>query len=579
MIVGDSGNPNSPITLTPAWSTENSEGKFLKKRDQWYHLFFWVSGTSASKQMMFRIGEINQATPSPFYLSTTTIDIAESSPTSITVTQNDLTTATKLYIGGFPSIGVFAANTNYGGCGFLKNLVFLPNYQPSDTSDANILQNHMFEIDMAAPGKINAYNFRTKNIPALNLVKECDVPSLVQLNMQSTDNTYSKKGIQFGYGDYYECVNTQMVPTGDVVFTFKFYFSEAPTEDFNIFSMLYKQDKSFFSTGMENGKLPVYFKLIKLGIFLCPDGKLKLYHIGLPYKMSYQYNVNIGYTVAIVAKKIPDTFYAGPLETKRLFIVYIDGVRSETFTFSGNFGAFDDLAKNTQRNHYFYMGDYTSRSINKYNYAFVTPNPLNNFGPLSTEREFTSPILFMQDLVIYENSTLTTETSLLPSNCLIGVPGTDECIKCISGYSLTPKYICILKSGLASYIVQSNNYDLTIECGDGLFFNTVLNFCQNCPSGCAICNSITDCIVKTTGCISNCAQCYQNSTCLACSNGYALNSGTNTCTQCIISSGSNPCYSCDAAAPLVCFRCFDQFFLNNGTNGCDACSSVKIKLI
>lgn len=574
MIVGDSGNPNSPITLSPVWSSENSEERYLKKRNQWYHLVFWVYGSSASKQMMFRIGELNQGSANPFYYSTTSLDIHQSSSTSITVTQNDLTTSTKLYIGGFPAVGVFSANTNFGGCGQLKNVVFMPHYQPSDTSDANILYNHMFEIDKATPQKIHAYNFRIKNVPALNLIKECDVPSLVQLNMQSTDNAYSQKGIQFGYGDYYECVNNNMVPTGDVVFTLKFYFSEVPSEEINLFSMIYQQHKNFFSTGLENGKLPVHFKLIKLGLFLCPDSKLKLYHMGLPQKLSYQYNTNTGYTVAIVAKLIPDTFYSGPLEGNRLFIVYVDGVRSESFTLKGNFGVFNDSVNNTLRNHYFYMGDYTSRSINRHNYAFVTPNPLNNFGPPSSERLFTSPIIFMQDLLIYENATLTAETGLLPSNCLLGVPGTEECIKCASGYSLTPKYACTLKSSLASYIVHSNNYDLTIECGDGLFFNTALNFCQNCPSGCAFCNSITDCVIKTTGCISNCAQCYQNGTCLSCNSGYALNSGTNACTQCIISSGTNPCYSCDASAPLVCHRCFDGFFLNNGTNGCDSCSAV-----
>ena len=392
--------------------------------------------------------------------------------------------------------------------------------------------------------------------------------------MQATDNTYSKKGIQFGYGDYYECVNSRMVPTEDLVVSFKFFVSELPTEELNIFSMLYKSSKNFVSGSVPNGKLPVHYKLVKLGFFLDTDGKIKVYHMGLPKKMSKVYSVNTGYSVAILVKKYPDTFFTGPIGNRRFFVVYVDGVKSETFTLQGDFGAFYDLAQATLRNHYFYMGDYTTRSINRHNYAFVTPNPLNSFGPNSTEREFTSPILFIQDLVIYENATLTLEPNLLPTNCMIGAPGTGECLKCATNYALTSKFACSLKSSLPTYTVYSNNYDLTIECGDGLFFNTVLNFCQNCPTGCAICSSITSCTVKTTGCNANCAQCDPSGNCLTCNTGYALNTGTNTCIQCQVSSGTNPCFSCDYTAPLVCLQCYSSFFLNNGTMGCDPCSAV-----
>lgn len=575
MIVGDSGNPNTPTTLVPSWSTENSETSFVAKRNQWYQLFFWVTGSTTSKQLVFRIGEFRDTATTTFYETTTTLMIAESSPAAISINQNDLPTTTKLYIGGFPAIGTFPINSGWGGCGQIRNIVFMPGYTPSDTADANILYNHMFELETATPAKLHNYHFRIKNLPALDLINECDVPSLVQLNMQATDNTYSKKGIQFGYGDYYECVNSRMAPTEDLVVTFKFFFSELPSDEFNIFSMLYKSSKNFVSEVVPNGKLPVYYNLIKLGFFMGNDGALIVYHMGLSKKLTTIFTINKGYTVSILIKKYPDTFYTGPLGNRRLFIVYIDGVRKDTFSLLGDFGAFYDVSQATSSNHYFYMGDFNTRSINRYNYAFVTPNPLNSFGPNSTEREFVTPILFMQDLLIYENATLTIEPNLLPTNCMIGVPGSNECLQCKVGYALTSKFVCSQKSSLPTYAVLSNNYDLLIECGDGLFFNTILNFCQNCPAGCAICSSITSCTVKTTGCPTNCAKCDSSNVCLTCNSGYALNPTTKACIQCQVSSGTNPCFACDYSAPLDCLQCYSSFFLNNGTMGCDPCSAVN----
>jgi hypothetical protein len=574
MIVGDSGNPTTPTTLSPAWSTENTEDKYVMKRNQWYHLFMWVTGSSTSKTLNFRIGQLADTATATFYETGTTFTILESNPAGITVNQDDFLTTTKLYIGGYPVIGAFPVNPGWGGCGQMQNIVFMPQYTPLDVSDANILYNHMFEFSTNTPAKLHNYHFRIKNLLALDLINECDVPSLVQLNMQATDNTYSKKGIQFGYGDYYECVSSRMVPTEDLVVNFKFFFSQTPTDEFSIFSMLYKSSKNFISGSVPNGKLPVNYKLVKLGFFLDTDGKIKVYHMGLPKKLSTVFAVNTGYTVSISVKKYPDTFYTGPLGNRRLFIVYVDGVKTETFTLMGDFGVFYDVNQATLRNHYFYMGDYTTRSINRYNYAFLTPNPLNAFGPNSTERSFKTPILYLQDLIIYENATLTIEQTLLPTNCKIGVPGSGECIKCAANYALTSKFTCSLKSSLPTYTVFADNYDLTIECGDGLFFNTFLNFCQNCPTGCAICDSITSCSIKTTGCPSNCAQCDPSNVCTKCSTGYALNTGTNTCVQCQVSSGTNPCYSCDISDPLTCLQCYSSFFLNNGTLGCDPCSAV-----
>ena len=483
-----------------------------------------------------------------------------------------------IYIGGFPAKATFAANAEYGGCGLIRDITFMPNYKPALTSDdTSIILNHMIEQTTYSPTKIFDYFFRIKNVNSLNLVTECNVPSAIQIKMKDTNNDYIKKGIQFGYGDYYECVNNNMVPSGDLVFSFKFYVTSLPETDMNLVSLVYKTPTNLYSGSVPNGKLPVWFNLIKLGFFLGSDGLIKMYHMGLPHKLTQVFSVDTGYTITITLKKLYSSFYVAPLDVKRLVVVYINGVKSEEFVLEYNFGAFKDVSGTLSilQNNFLYIGDYSTRSIDRYNYAFKTPNPLNSFGPSNSERTFSSTFLNMQDIIIFENATVSLESGLIPSNCLIGVPGASYCFLCVANYALDSAFSCQLKSSLASYIVFSNNYDLMIECGLGLFYNTELFICQNCPSDCAVCSSITSCSVKKQGCtVTQCSTCDSSNVCLTCNDGYVLDPGLNQCKECIIASGSNHCFSCTSIDTLTCLTCFDSYYYNTGSSSCEPCDST-----
>ena len=543
----------------------------------------WVTGSAGTtdKKLNYVLGEFTDTAGSQFYQSTTEVTKV-SGALDLPITQNDLSSAgtTRLYVGGYPAIGAAPNNPNYGGCGFFSNITFMPNYAPAATTDdLQLILNHMVDRSLNLGSNIFKYFFRIKNVDALDLVKQCDVPSVIQLKMKDTNNDYIQKGIQFGYGDFYECVNKNMMPTGDLVVSFRFYATQLPNADFNLLSLVYKTPSNFHTGTITNGKLPVWFHIIKLGFFLCADGKIKVYHLGLPYKLTQTFAINTGYTVTVVSKRYDDTFYTGALGINRLFLVYINGVYTQTFTLKGDFGVFLDAvaASGSQRNHYFYIGDFSSNSIDRYNYAFVTPNPLNSFVTTNTERGFSDTFVNMQDILIYENTTVTTEPNAVSANCKLGVSGSTDCLVCKSDYALDSKFACSLKSSLPSYVVFSNNQDLMIDCGEGLFYNNELQICQICPDNCLSCSSQTSCQINTQGCtVANCAQCSANKvTCLKCSPGYAYNSGTNVCTQCQLSSSPNPCYSCDISDVFTCLRCYDTFYYNTGSAICDSCDAVR----
>ena len=545
-------------------------------------MFFmmWTSGGSASKKLSFRIAYLDKTAGSIFYQAGVQVNVV-SSASDLDVPQGDIgAAATKgIYIGGYPAVSAQLANSDYGGCGIIRDVSFMPNYTPTQTASASLLiLNHMFERGTKASNNIFKYFFRIKNVNALNLVQECNVPDLIQLKMKDTNNGFIKKGIQFGYGDYYECVNSNMVQTGDLVVSFKFYVSQLPSTEINLISLVYKSPSNFYSNAVPNGKLPVWFNLIKLGAFLGNDGKIRVFHMGLSFKLSHTYAVDTGYTVTLVIKKVLDGFGTGALEIDRLFIVFVNEVKSEEFIMQGDFSAMNDVSDllDIKQNHHFYLGDFTSHSIDRYNYAFVTPNPLNSFGPSNSERTFSSTFLNMQDIVIFEHATATTEAGLLGMNCKIGIAGQGFCLLCASGYALDSNFNCQLMTALPTYIVFSNNYDLMIECGVGLFFNTVLQICQNCPSDCAVCNSITDCVMKKLGCTTaNCIRCDKSNVCHQCDSGYVLDTTANQCLKCQISSGTNPCYSCLKTNLFDCLTCFEGYYFNTGTSSCEACETVS----
>jgi hypothetical protein len=498
-----------------------------------------------------------------------------SQESGLVIGSDPLPSDTQLRIGGFPLVGAIPANPEYGGCGELSHVTLLLDYTPSDTSDANILRNHMFEFASVLPTKITNYSFRIKNFDALPVVAECDIPASLVLSFKATNNEFMQRGLPLGYGDYLDCVNTKLTPTGDLVLSFKFYFTQVPSADFNLVSMLYKHIKNFQQSASNevNGRLPVYFHFVKFGVFLTSARQLKIIHMGLMRVVTGVLNTDTGYTVSVVLKRHEDTFFTGPLLYKRFISVYVNGLLVESFTMLADFGVFKDASNSSkEKNNYFYVGDFMLNSINRYNYIFQTTNPLNSFGPYSTtERSFSSPILYVHDLAVFEDATLSSEPNLLTSNCMLGVPGASECLVCQLNYALTTTNTCTLKSSLPTFSIYLTKFDALIECGTGLFYNDFLSICQICTTDCAVCTSSTNCLIKKQGCgVTNCATCTPSLTCLTCNVGFALNTVTNTCLACLILN----CDVCPVGTLGTCTTCKTGFFFNSGSNLCDPCDPV-----
>ena len=578
----------------------NTDNLMRDFRTRWFPLIMWVSDSSSPPRTLnIRLGDLSQGAPTNFYDTPASVVMYTAIPTPpVTLTQNDLAiNMAAFYFGGNPLLTAttlpnIPANTNFGGCSIFKNVVFLPNYNPTAPGplaiSADVIIDHLFENANTYPIRIKNYFFRIKAVPLLDLIIDCDIPSSVQTQMSSSNNLYIVNGIQLGYGDYYECVNNNMVSVGDVVLSFRLAFSQLPTTDVNIVTMSAKSLASLvplLPTTATNTLLPVWFNFIKLGCFLTSAGKIKIYSMGMDHTLPTTFAVNQGYAVTLVAKKYDDDFYAGVLASKTLFMVYINGVLTETFVMLGNMRAFYDVSgSGAERNNFFYIGDFMTNSINRYNYVFLTPNPLNNFGPSNSEKTFTAPFMNLQDIVVYENATVSREPNLLPPNCLLGVPSLSQCLVCLNTYVLTSKYQCTLKSALPSYAVISNFYDLQIECGDGLFFNTGLNICQYCTSDCQQCTGIGStscqiyqycptCSVQT--CSSNCATCTNSGLCLTCMSGFALNTISATSANCVTCNVPN-CQICSSASVNTCLQCVTGRFINSGTGSCDPCSAVGL---
>jgi hypothetical protein len=565
-------------------------------RMRWFPLLFWVSEQGVGRTLSVRIGDISLGTAVNFYERPVNIALLGTAIADTVLTQSDLAASKAvLYIGGNPAITAttlpnIAANTNYGGCGQVRHLVFLPNYNPTPASPTanpeDVIIDHLFERTYVLPTRIKSYHMRMKSAANLDLLTDCDVPSDISNSIINSDTSFLKKGIQLGYGDYYECVNTKMISLGDVVLSFRLTFSQLPTTEVNLVSMTAKSLTSLvptITTTAQSTLLPVWFNFIKLGVFLTPAGTLKIINMGLDKTLTDVLAVNTEYTISIVAKAINDDFYAGVLEKQTFLMVYIDGILKYSFQMMGNQIAFQDVSNsNAERNNYFYIGDFMSNSIDRYNYAFVTPNPLNSFGPSNTEKTFTTPFMYLHDVLVYENATLTREPLLLPTDCLLGVPGTSQCLICNPTYVLTSTFTCVLKSSLPSFAVYSQSGNMQIECGSGLFFSTVLGQCLYCTIDCEQCTGVgsTDCQLykycpTCTICSSGCNKCISSTLCTACRDGYSLKTLTATTANCVACTMVN-CKSCPSATPALCDECLAGYYINTGTSQCTPCDAVGL---
>jgi hypothetical protein len=578
MVKGETAPITQETDHAPVLLAETTQADFAKRRDYWQFILVWSSLSGTVRTWNYRIGEYTDAPTANFFETATTMTIT-SQESGLVIGSDPLPTDTQLRFGGFPLVGAIPANTEYGGCGEIRHVTLMLNYLPNDITDPNILMNHMFEFSNNLPSKIANYIFRIKNFDVLDVVAECDIPSSLVLSFKATNNEFMQKGLPLGYGDYLDCVNSKLTPTGDLVLSFKFYFTEAPSADFNLVSMLYKHIKNFqqSATNEINGRLPVYFHFVKFGVFLTPARQLKIIHMGLARVVTGVLTIDTGYTVSVVLKKHEDPFLTGPLLNRRFITVYVNGVKIESFTMLADLGVFKDSSNSAkEKNNYFYVGDFLINSLNRYNYIFLNANPLNSFGTYSTtERGFSTPIIFLHDLTVFEDASLTKEVNLLTPNCLLGLPGTLECLVCQTNYALTITNTCTLKTSLPSFSIYLTKFDALVECGTGLFYNDFLGICQICTTDCAVCTSATNCLVKKQGCgVTNCATCTPALVCLTCNAGYALNTGTNACLACLILN----CNSCPVGTLTTCTACNSGFFFNTGSNLCDPCDPVAFLL-
>ena len=102
----------------------------------------------------------------------------------------------------------YTGNTNVGGCTNLKNLVMMLDYVPDNIASVNVndelalIQNHFFETSTYPNTFLMDFGVRIKNIAVIQLSSHCNMPSIVQSQFTSADNTYIKKGLALGDGDY-----------------------------------------------------------------------------------------------------------------------------------------------------------------------------------------------------------------------------------------------------------------------------------------------------------------------------------------------------------------------------------------
>ena len=169
----------------------------------------------------------------------------------------------------------------------------------------------------------------------------------------------------------------------------------------------------------------------------------------------------------------------------------------------------------------------------------------------TNERSFASPVMEIHDLQAFHNTTATKIPNLLELNCALGMAGFKDCLVCNPGYGLDTNYRCNLKTSLPSYTLYMRNHDLYMECGFGLFYETTLNFCQNCPLGCVECTTLNTCQVVSLGCPSNCKKCSSPGfVCQECNSGFTLN-GVGICVAC----NKVNCVKCPASNLNTCTKC------------------------
>lgn len=445
------------------------------------------------------------------------------------------------------------------------------------SSDAEIalLQNYMFESSTGNPERLFNYGLRIKNLGSLDFVNQCEVPSAMQLKISDSNNEYVQKGIHLAEGDFYECVNSDMGIKNDFVLNFKFFFSKIPDKDYSLISYLVQNNQNSQIGTSTNGRLPVNFKALRLAILLTKDAKLKLMILGLPYLLTPVFEINKGYTVSLNFRRVEDWHRMGPQTYNRFLTVYVDGViGTDSWTIKSDFGAVSDLT-NSARLHYLYLGDYVYQGLNYYNFIFQYPNTINSqiVGGDSTDRSYTESeaFVFLQDVAGFRNTMLTSSADLMPSNCKLGVQNLDTCLICIDDYVLDSVFKCQKRSDLSALTIFTLNHDSFHECGIGLFFQTDLKICQNCPSGCAVCDSLSICTIKTSGCPANCARCDTANVCLSCSAGYSLHPTTKVCLQCLKSN----CDVCPYNNLNTCSLCKSGMFFDANTVSCVNCNNCE----
>lgn len=547
----------------------DTDATIKKFRSTWQFLIVSLDYTAGIEQANYLISYFDHESESPTQFITS-LKIRKKGDLA-NIKWGPLLADTKLTIAGY------TGSVEVGGCTQLGALWFLPNYVPSTISAGDeptqkqLITDFMFANSKGSPIFAFNYGFRIKNIKALNFVNECDVPDEMKTWISDSDNSYVQKGIHLAYGDYYECVNSNMGLKEDIHLSVRFYFTALPTINFPLISFLVQSPQTFSFQQPVNGNLPLLFKLIRLGLFLDPTGKLQLIVLGISYELSPVFEVEKGYSVTLALRRIENYNLTGPNSYNRNVMLYVNGIlQSDSFTIKGDFGAVSDFVS-SPRNHYLYIGDYISSAVDRYNFIFQFPNPKNDvIGALSSERTFTPDkgFIFLHDILIFEDSSISQSSDLIPSNCKLGVPNPSLCIYCNSEYVLDTSYSCKKKEELSELTVYSINQEIFHECGVGLYFQETLKICQNCPSGCAECTSLSSCTIKSSGCPSNCAKCNAlTQVCIECNSGFSLDPTSKACIQCLRSN----CAVCPFATPNTCTKCVDGMVFDSDSNACINC--------
>lgn len=165
-----------------------------------------------------------------------------------------------------------------------------------------------------------------------------------------------------------------------------------------------------------------------------------------------------------------------------------------------------------------------------------------------------------------------------PNCASCSIMSSNLCTLCNVGYYLTSNNTC--GNCIGNCAVCSDGQSC-LACNNGFYLNSNQNGCLACPAHCGICTTNTSCNQCYDGyypklgvcypCSSSCIECNTLNQCTQCASGYYLEFANGIPTgDCLAC--SYPCRTCTENS-TICTSCQTGYYLSERTETCESCTS------